>query len=274
MGGAVADYVAIALIGHVDDPDSFDGMFATREFQGGWPELRSHAEKRCGFSLSDEIVREAVRTLSKCGLVRVSNDKYAGEFVKLYPDRFDEFKNNAKKELEGAKEDGYGKSIMDRASDYPNASVLESNSVVADYSELGDEWMRRALAGLQKEIEEAGSLSDFLLSAREGTSPASDRIVRFDNNQISKIEEKTDEIINGVEQLNSIGDRAGLRELILGQLKAGRELVRSGCFKLYLLEVTLLDALRNLAIKYEKEAVGALANALIEAILKAVGLKS
>lgn len=268
----IADYVAMALIGKVDDSDDFFGHVEPRGFQGSWSELRSEAQGICGFALSDDIVREAVRTLAQCGLVRVSEDRYAGEFVKIYPDRFDAFATKAGEELEQAKRDGDEQGILARPSDYPNASAIARHAVVADYSELGVRWLNRALEGLRTQVEDAGSLTEFLASGAPETAPAADRFVRFSDNEIHEFEEKTTEIIESIEKLNSIGDKPGLREIILGQLRAGRELLRSGCFKVYLLEVTLIDALRNLAHKYKDDAIGALAAALVTALLKHLGI--
>lgn len=268
----IADYVAMAMIGRVGDPDDFVSMVTPVEFQGSWQELRAEAEKRCGFELSDDTIRQAVRTLAKCGLARVSEDKYAGEFVKTYPDRFDAFVTKAEKEIEKATQEDDELGIVTRPSDYPNAAALNQHSVVGDYSELGDEWLRRALAGLRAQVAEAGSLSDLLVSNAQEIAPASDRVVYFSDNEIQEFGHKTTEIIESVEKLNSVADKPELRALILGQLRAGRELIKSGYFKAYLLEITLVDALRNLVRKYEHEAVGALAAALVAALLKHLGL--
>ena len=101
--------------------------------------------------------------------------------------------------------------------------------------------------------------------------PASDRVVSLTHNQVSELELATTEIIEAVEDQNKIGDSKGVRELVLGQLKAGRELVRAGCVRAYLVHITLIETLSFLAKRYEKETIGALATALIDALLKYFG---
>lgn len=106
----------------------------------------------------------------------------------------------------------------------------------------------------------------------DAVAPASDRVVTFSDNEISDFDIKTSEIISAVSAQNQIDGSPGLREILLGQLKAGRELIRAGSFKLYVLEVTLVQSLTFLAQRYEKEAIGALAAALLTTLLKHIGI--
>lgn len=103
-------------------------------------------------------------------------------------------------------------------------------------------------------------------------APASDRTVHFNHNEVSEIDERTAEIIDSVESLNVVDGEHGLREILLGQLRAGRELIRAGAFKLYALEVTLIEGLKFLAKRYEHQAVGALAASLITALALYLGI--
>jgi len=75
-----------------------------------------------------------------------------------------------------------------------------------------------------------------------------------------------------VEELNAIDGDPGLRAVVLGGLKAGRELIRAGAFKLYAIEVTLIEALKFLAKRYEHAAIGALASVLISALASHLGI--
>ncbi|VXD05304.1 conserved hypothetical protein [Sphingomonas sp. T1] len=105
-----------------------------------------------------------------------------------------------------------------------------------------------------------------------GLAPASGRIVTFSDNQMSELDKQTSEVIDAVAAQNQIGGVAGLRELILGQLKAGRELIRAGSFRVYFLQLTLIQSLQYLVARYEKEVVGGLAAALIAALMKQIGI--
>ncbi|MFO6447233.1 hypothetical protein ACLBKU_08825 [Erythrobacter sp. NE805] len=262
------------MIGRVVDRDEPFTGFSARAFQGSWEELKAEAEDRCGFALSDAVVRNAVRTLADCGLVRVSDDSFAGEFVKTYPNKFRQFLEAARAENTAAVEGGDIVGLVQRPSDYPNAHALAEHPVVEDYAELGDEWLKRALSGLRRQVEQAGSLEEFLSLSDSTNAPASDRIVTFSHNQAAEFEAETTAVIDAVEALNGVGEDPRLRDLILGQLRAGREFVRAGCVKLYLIQYTLIDTLQFLAKRYEKEAIGALASALATALLKHIGLDS
>lgn len=100
--------------------------------------------------------------------------------------------------------------------------------------------------------------------------PASDRIVTLNHNQVDILDAEAGKIIEAVSEQNQIG-RVGLREMIIGQLKAGRELIRAGEFKLYLLRGTLINTLAWLAKKFEKDLIGDLAVKLLEALAEHLG---
>lgn len=273
MTRPVSDYVALSLIGRTGDIDDIFGTRSASEFKGSWAELKAEAQSRCGFELNEQILRDAIRGLAQCGLVRISEDRHAGEFIKIYPDRFREFITKAQDENASAVDQSDVLGPTDRPSDYPNANALLRHPVFEDFGEFGDDWLRRALAGLKEGIERAGSLAEFSNESSGESAPAADRIVRFSDNEVLELEAKTSEIIEGVEALNSIGEQAGFRDLILGQLRAGRELVRAGSVKVYLLQITLIDTLNFLAKRYEHDVIGALASALAIALAKHLGLE-
>ena len=159
----------------------------------------------------------------------------------------------------------------------PNSSVnivheaqKDQSSLIYKYLAIGPEFLSRAIGSLGVEKPHAPDRPP--LSAN--IVPASDRIVTLNHNEISEFEERTSEIIASAEKLNQIDDVAGLREVIVGQLRAGRELVRVGSFKLYVLQITLIDTLTFLAKRYESEAIGALAAALLTALLQHFGISA
>ena len=149
-----------------------------------------------------------------------------------------------------------------------HAAHSDPSSLVYKYRAIGPEFLSRALAKLG--VEEAAGTEKLPISAN--SIPASDRTVNLNHNEMSEFDERTSELIDSVEKLNQIDDVPGFRELLIGQLKAGRELIRAGSFKLYVIQVTLIDTLKFLAARYEKEAVGALAAALLSALLQHFGM--
>jgi hypothetical protein len=264
----LSDYVALALIGDLD------GTGATN-FAGEIGELASEAVQRCGFPLREDVFRGALETLSECGLARISNDQYAGEFLTISPMEFQAFVRNAKSENAQAFDNELILGAIDNPSRYPNGAALAKHPVFEDYSAHGDEWLRRAFATIRQKIERDGGIVDEGQEALASLSeiPASDRVVALDHNQQIEIQEPLDQIIDEISSENAIDGDSRLLQIIKGQLKAGRELIKEGPFKLYTLQVTLIAALGTLVEKYKDHAIGAAAGQLLDLLLIHVGLK-
>ena len=81
--------------------------------------------------------------------------------------------------------------------------------------------------------------------------PAAGRVVTLSHNQIVKIGDGASEILDLVEEEYTPSNEPGVMELILGQLKAGRELVRSAVFEARLFWLTMVVGLRMLKDKYK-----------------------
>ncbi len=277
MNRHLCDYIALAVISQMewDDDGDVPSIFRTKRepFRGDLDEFKIYAEQRCGFPLTDELVRQAVRSLAECRLLRVTDDNFSGTYLKVNGDRFADFIKEAEEDFDKAKENLDDSGVIERPSDYPAANAFVSHPLFDDYHELGDGWLRRALVGIQKYYNSNGQLpEDGIMGDISGIAPGSDRIVRFTDNEIHDFDEKTSEIIDAVTAQNQIDDQPGVRELIIGQLKAGRELIRAGVSKLHLLELTLIETLRFLAARYEREMIGGLAAALITALLTHIGI--
>lgn len=202
-------------------------------------------------SVYDDLAARLVDNFLGEGVITTEGDKYSGEFFKIS----DAGRNNY-------------------------VSYFVTNDEVAQrIKNLGIDILATALARI---AEEDG------LASLEGTSdtkdhvalhvaampqvPAADRLVSLSHNEQSEFDERTSEIIDAVDDLNVIEGAPGFREVIIGQLKAGRELIRAGSFKAYLIELTLIETLQFLAKRYEKEMIGGLAAALALALLKHIGV--
>ena len=143
---------------------------------------------------------------------------------------------------------------------------INSSPAHARVANLGESAFRRALSRIIDEDINKESIAEYSMRDNElgaSVAPASDRIVRLTDNQSREYSEKIDDIISEIAKKNSLQEGDGIRELLLGQLKAGRELLRSGCFKIYAIQWTLIEGLKFLADRYEHEAVGALASTLL-----------
>ena len=98
--------------------------------------------------------------------------------------------------------------------------------------------------------------------------PASDRLVTLGHNQAREFEEPLNDLVDQLERDNGIPELPGTRERLLGQVKAGRELLRAGTFKAYLLYATLIRALGELIERYAGTAIAMVAASLIDLLVK------
>jgi hypothetical protein len=249
-----------SYINHVLEEFIADGNFQT-VFGDGWidedefiklsPRICDYAFRAYGIDAGNKYAdhaRSIVEKMLESGGIAQHGDEYAGYWYKL--------RNPAKQ-----------KYIEGRRAENP------ANKVIAT---LGEEALRRALA---KIVEEDGlrasdderptdeiSPADLLAGGLSGV-PASDRIVTLGHNQISETDASISEIVDALEEDNGNPHNPGLRERILGQIKAGRELIRAGEFRAYLLYEVLVRALGELVEKYGNPTIAALANALLGAIV-------
>lgn len=263
----LSDYVAIALIADISEQDDPFLSFGSGEISGSWEDVRAKAELKCGFKVDDHTVREAVRVLADCGLVRISEDPYAGPYIKISPQKFPDFVK--KSQAEHAKyydeESGYLVTTLPHKADFPNARTILDHPVVSDYAELGEAWFKRALDGLRMKAADA---NDPLEDSRGLVAPAADRIVRLDDNQIKSIDDTAQEIIDLLEPENSIDGDIDERSRILCQIRAARELIRAGSVRAYLMYETLMQALLLLIQKYKGKALGQVASKFLDMLIE------
>lgn len=100
--------------------------------------------------------------------------------------------------------------------------------------------------------------------------PSDNRLITLQPAQIAKVKAPLDELIAQVEADNGIPEIPGFRERMLGQIKAGREMLLSGCIRAQLFYWVMLKALGELVERYGKKAIGVAASKLIELLLEEV----
>lgn len=206
---------------------------------------------RHGYDIKDlysEVALDHINGLIQSGGIISEGDEFTGTYLKvLIPEK-----------------DAYVSEQMSRNQAAKTISVLGNAALVRALHKIS------AAEGWKAVGETDKAALDNLAS--ELVAPASDRVVSFSDNQIEQLDVQTTEIIEAVASQNQVGDTTGIREIILGQLKAGRELIRAGSFKLHLMELALFESLRFLATKYEREAIGVLATTLLELLIKHIGI--
>ena len=111
-------------------------------------------------------------------------------------------------------------------------------------------------------------LLDILGAEQAIEVPAADRVVTLEHNQQSELEAATTKVVVAVERENSIDGDPSIRQRILGQLKAGRELISAGVLNAHLLHQTLMSLLGGLIEKYKGHAIGETAKQLWALLLK------
>jgi hypothetical protein len=148
-----------------------------------------------------------------------------------------------------------------------------SPTILESYADLGSGYLAQVLDSYEKHIQNLAD--DEMLSDEEREEanasdplqgivvPASDRIVRLSHNETIEMERPTTTLVEALERDNGDEESAGFRERILGQIKAGRELIRAGEFRAYLLYQTLLTALGELISKHKNPSIVELARALL-----------
>ncbi|MFN7399259.1 MAG: hypothetical protein ACK5SX_09425 [Sandaracinobacter sp.] len=274
MSRPISDYVAAALLVPNNTDDSAFSVLQRTDFTGDFNALMHYAEECCGFTVEASILRQSIRVLSKLGLVKVTDDPYSGAYYLIRVKKWTQTKADIGRELDAAAGNEISaENINLFRSDYPLAAAVLDHEVMEDFREHGEKWLRRALIGIATTLQHGGNIveDEEILSSLSQEIPASDRLVRLDHNQIVIIGEKTEELLVELSKKNEINNSPSLKDMIRGQIRAGLELVRSGCIRLYLLQLTFIDTLAYLAKRYEREAVGAAASALLTSLLNMIG---
>ncbi|QIQ86168.1 hypothetical protein [Erythrobacter sp.] len=191
-------------------------------------------------------------------------------YLSYFDELFQELVSRGGFKVEGDELSGTWYRLSPAAKNGAVAKILEQNSASKRINNLGGsgpEALRRAIA----KIIERGFNDDEINEPLDREVPASDRVVRVSHNQQKIIEEPIEEIVELLEQENSINGQDGLRELAIGRLKAGRELIRAGVFSIQSLQLTLVVGLQMLIEKYKDHAIGAVAGNLLALVLKEFG---
>lgn len=252
-------YVRHVILQHV-----LDGNFDV-QFENGWIQACDLEEikARTGFEAFaayglrvgnhyEEIVDDIFSRLLAENAIAKRGDQYAGFWYRLNIAR----KNEIGKKIVG---ENPASQVI---SSLPEAALENALDQIAEEDGLGELYVANP--------DEAAALDDLV---EVNVIPSSDRFVSLSHNQVTELDEETTRLIDAVEDLNAIDGDTGLRATVIGGLKAGRELIRAGAFKLYALEVTLIEALKFLVKRYEREAIGALASVLLSALASHLGIQ-
>ena len=124
----------------------------------------------------------------------------------------------------------------------------------------------RFWADLDGHLKDAAG-ADVDVDHRAQEVQASERLVTLTHNQQLEIESAATTVIDELSKENSIDGDASLRDQMLGQLRAGRELIRAQFVKAWLLEQTVCSVLNSLVHRYGDKALGEVAKKLLDLLI-------
>ena len=239
------DYIAGAIISHIQEKKLTAGLESDDDI---WRIFHN----AYGRELSDPQMQLLVKRLAKLGFIKVYRDEYAGTFYTA----------------------AYGISLGTRAGMVPDKAEF---SIFKKAISEGGPLLRRVFENpkfwedLEIEIDENADEATANDSEIVTDIPASDRVVTLTHNQQVELEVQTTEIIEAVEKQNQIDGDPSLRSKILGQLKAGLELIRASIFDAQLMYLTLVETLKWLVARYDQAVIGSLAGTLLVELAKING---
>jgi hypothetical protein len=181
------------------------------------------------------VAEQLFDDLASSGSFNELNDDFAGDYYRVSPSHVDAFRQAS---LSGdrisARADAIGEQryFLDVFSAYVNGETGDATSL-----------------GVRVSV------------------PASDRIVSLTHNQQEAIELPLSLLIDDVRSDNEIFED-GVKDRLLGQLRAGRELINSGSVRAYLLYHTLVRGLMELVARYRGRAIAVAAERLVELLIE------
>jgi hypothetical protein len=213
--------------------------------------------RRYALVVSEETLNKAVDLITAAGGGSRITDDIAGDLLRIIPDDLLAY---------------FGPSARRPGSQTPVEFDRRYNRahtalpILESYSFGQDQWVTRVVERL------SSGAYDGISSAGQETKgwgiPASDRVVEITDNQERSINEAVKEVEDLLSKENSVGGDAGLRQRFLGQLSAGRELIRSQSVRAYLVYETLARMLLTLIEKYKGLALGEAAKKLLHLLIE------
>ena len=216
-------------------------------------DLKAAVEEHYPVHLDETRLFYLAKSLERFGFVQITSDQYAGDYI--------------------TPTTGWGVS-------YRLNKLREANP---DHGLLyvlngGERLLRLAFGNasfwgdLDAEIASGPIDAEALDSAPQVEVPASDRLVSLSHNQFKEIDEPTGTLLEELDRDNGIPDYPGLKERLVGQIRAGRELLRAGEFQLDMFRSTMVAGLAEIKERYGDHVIGAAASAILTVILHVLGL--
>jgi hypothetical protein len=216
-------------------------------------DLRTAFRNEYGVNLDDRLLDYLCRSLERYGFIQITSDSYAGDYITPLT--------------------GWGVSYR-----LNKIKTVSPENGLTYVLERGSNLLSRAFSNrtywtdLDTEIDTSPEDKSNDPLVGDNLAPTSDGLVSLTHNQFKEIDEPTGQLLEQLEQDNGIPDHPGLKERLVGQIRAGREILRAGEFRLVIFKDTMLAGLRELAERYGDHAIGAAASTLLTLILHVLGL--
>jgi hypothetical protein len=222
--------------------------------------IRDQLARDVGHSLTEEDVAAALASLEPFAAAESDYSPLTGGFWTILYDNFRYYFIDKKAEKEDDPAD-YA-ATLSQTINYP---ILEA------YARRGSRYALDAASHLKNlPFAEWDALRISNEAVPPLSVPASDRLITLDHNQKSALETATSEVIAAVELENSVDGDPSLRQVLVGQLKSARELVRAQVFNAHLLYISTINALGFLIKKYGNQTIGHAAKKLLDLLIEEV----
>jgi len=234
-------------------------LYPDEAYGGSAQSIRLQLTKEIGGAVSAEDVEGALAILSPFAAADVDFSPLTGGFWTINYDNFRYYFLETKSEEED--DAAIYAEISEQTGLYP---ILQA------YARRGSRYALDAAQHLKAmSFAQWADLRD--QGGTRGTEiPASNRVVTLTHNQQSEIESAASDVINVVEAANSIDGDSSIRQRIVGQIKAARELVRAQTLNVHLLYLTTVGVLNHLIEKYGGQAIGEAAKKLLDLLIESV----
>ena len=248
----LAQYLAAILLDTAkpSSDESFGGSVQT---------IRNRVCQLVGYSIQPEDISDALEILAQFGAADSDYSPLTGGFWHISYDNFRYYFID--RSMDPADDVEIFQETKKKCTEYP---------ILNAYARRGSRYVADAIHHLKN----GRDLDWDELRASEKSEapqiPASNRIVKLDHNQAKEIDDASSAVIEEVEKSNFIDDDLHLRDRIIGQIKAGRELVRALSLNAYLLYATVVNSLSFLIEKYAGQAIGLTAKKLLDLLIEQV----
>ncbi|WP_426264759.1 hypothetical protein [Sphingomonas sp. PWP1-2] len=248
MNNDLADHIAALIL------ESFAG--AGRSNGAFIEDIKERIREKFNLEVSEILLNSALDRLQILDAIQRLPSSFAGDLIEIS-------RANALRYFgDDAMFPGPGTSLeYDAVFEEANSSFLP----IKAYSYGGKSWVDRVVAGLSMaQLDEIEVVSADFQSV---IIPASDRVVTINDNSRQEIDNAAEDLYGRLKSENSINGDVDLRDRFIAQIAAGRELLRAGSVRVYLIQETLLRMLSSIIHNYKDQAIAEAAKKLFDLLL-------